>query len=208
MFRHYSLANVCYAYLADVPTIDAAVLTHETAVFRGSRWHKRGWTLQQLLAPAVLFFVSGSWEVLGAKAKLSDILERITRVPAGILSHQEEFCDASVAQRMSWAAGHETTRPEDEAYCLMCLLGVNMPTLYGKGRRAFRRLQQEIINNALIRRSLRGVTRHRRYCRTFSESSHLSSVAVILAMIITMSTLVSWRTHHQISPARQELGVP
>ena len=149
MFRYYSLANVCYAYLADVPTIDAAVLTHETSAFRGSRWHKRGWTLQELLAPAVLFFVSESWEALGTKAELSDVLEQITRVPAGILSHQEEIRDASIAQRMSWAAGRETTLPEDEAYCLMGLFGVNMPTLYGEGRRAFRRLQQEIMKQSV-----------------------------------------------------------
>ncbi|KAF5371284.1 hypothetical protein D9758_004169 [Tetrapyrgos nigripes] len=47
---------------------------------------------------------------------------------------------------MSWAAFRETTRPEDQAYCLMGLFGVNMPPLYGEGFvKAFMRLQQEII---------------------------------------------------------------
>jgi len=46
---------------------------------------------------------------------------------------------------MSWAAGRRTTRAEDEAYCLMGIFGINMPLLYGEGRKAFRRLQEEII---------------------------------------------------------------
>lgn len=33
---------------------------------------------------------------------------------------------------MSWAADPKTTRPEDVAYCLMGLFGVNMPMLYGE----------------------------------------------------------------------------
>ncbi len=149
MFRYYSQANVCYAYLADVPTADAATLSRETSAFRMSRWHKRAWTLQELLAPAVLFFVSGSWEMLGSKTELSDVLEQITRVPPGVLLNQKKFSDASVAQRMSWTARRETTRPEDEAYCLMGIFGINMPTLYGEGRRAFRRLQQEIMKQCV-----------------------------------------------------------
>ena len=149
MFRYYSLANVCYAFLADVPTADTATLSHEGSTFRASRWHKRGWTLQELLAPAVLFFVSGTWEMLGSKAELGDILEQITRVPPKVLLNQENFRDSSVAQRMSWAAGRETTRPEDEAYCLMGIFEITMPALYGEGRRAFRRLQQEIMKQCV-----------------------------------------------------------
>ena len=34
---------------------------------------------------------------------------------------------------------------EDEAYCLMGLFDVNMPTIYGEGRKAFQRLQEEIM---------------------------------------------------------------
>jgi hypothetical protein len=49
---------------------------------------------------------------------------------------------------MSWAAGRNTTRLEDEAYCLMGLFDVNMPLLYGEGRKAFLRLQQEILKQS------------------------------------------------------------
>jgi len=49
---------------------------------------------------------------------------------------------------MYWASKRETTRKEDEAYCLLGLFGVNMPLLYGEGSKAFFRLQQEIIKTA------------------------------------------------------------
>ena len=48
--------------------------------------------------------------------------------------------------RKCWAAKRETTRIEDQAYCLMGLFDVNMPPLYGEGRNAFIRLQLEILN--------------------------------------------------------------
>jgi hypothetical protein len=50
---------------------------------------------------------------------------------------------------MSWAARRRTTRIEDEAYCLMGLFEVNIPLLYGEGRLAFVRLQQEILKISL-----------------------------------------------------------
>jgi len=46
---------------------------------------------------------------------------------------------------MSWASRRETTRPEDQAYCLLGIFGVNMPPLYGEGPSAFLRLQLEIM---------------------------------------------------------------
>jgi hypothetical protein len=46
---------------------------------------------------------------------------------------------------MFWASRRQTTRIEDEAYCLLGLFGVNMPLLYGEGREAYRRLQEEIL---------------------------------------------------------------
>jgi len=48
---------------------------------------------------------------------------------------------------MSFAAYRTTTRTEDLAYCLMGLMDVNMPLLYGEGNKAFTRLQEEIIRN-------------------------------------------------------------
>ena len=50
---------------------------------------------------------------------------------------------------MSWAAKRKTTRVEDEAYCLLGLFDINMPTLYGEGRNAFYRLQEEIMRTSV-----------------------------------------------------------
>ncbi|KAF3033669.1 hypothetical protein E8E12_000649 [Didymella heteroderae] len=75
------------------------------------------------------------------------LLEEITGIDRYALSgHDLE--ELSVAKRMSWASRRTTTRPEDMAYCLFGLFDINLPPLYGEGSRAFRRLQEEIINQA------------------------------------------------------------
>ena len=145
MYRYYSLADICYAYLRDVPTASEDDLRAPESAFRKSRWHQRGWTLQELIAPSMILFISSSWELLYAKADLADLLEEITRVPAAVLKLHDKPSAYCVAARMSWAADRETTRPEDEAYCLMGIFGIFMPPIYGEGRNAFLRLQEEII---------------------------------------------------------------
>ncbi|KAI0704717.1 heterokaryon incompatibility protein-domain-containing protein [Earliella scabrosa] len=142
MFHWYSCAEVCYAYLDDIPE---GALDAPHSSFRNARWHKRGWTLQELIAPSLVVFVSKNWKVLGTKLELAGLLDEITGISAKVLTHEVHYTTQSVAYRMSWASYRETTRVEDEAYCLMGLFGVNMPTIYGEGRRAFQRLQLEIM---------------------------------------------------------------
>jgi hypothetical protein len=48
MYRWYQQAEVCYAYLADVPS-DTVNVGSE---FSKSKWFTRGWTLQELIAPS------------------------------------------------------------------------------------------------------------------------------------------------------------
>ena len=152
MFKWYWQAEVCFAFLADVPTEDD--LRAETSAFRNSRWHKRGWTLQELIAPAVVIFLSVEWTRLGTKAELSELLYEITHIPQRILTRQEYYHYPSVANRMRWAANRMTTRMEDQAYCLMGLFNVNMTVIYGEGPLAFQRLQQEIMRNGYSDTSL------------------------------------------------------
>lgn len=52
-----------------------------------------------------------------------------------------------VAAKISWASSRTCTRIEDEAYCLLGLLDVNMPLIYGEGPKAFTRLQEEVIKS-------------------------------------------------------------
>ena len=76
------------------------------------------------------------------------MLEKASGVPEAVLRREQRVEEFSIAQRMSWAAWRKTTRVEDEAYCLMGLFNVNMATLYGEGRKAFQRLQQEIMQQS------------------------------------------------------------
>ena len=149
MFTYYARAAVCYAYLRDVrrkQVVDASGAWNTNDItFDRSQWFTRGWTLQELIAPEEVVFLSQEWEVIGTKADLASLIAWITGIPAPVLRLERQIWDASIAQRMSWAAHRQTTRPEDEAYCLMGLFRVNMPVLYGEGRNAFVRLQEEIM---------------------------------------------------------------
>jgi hypothetical protein len=144
MFAWYSKAKVCYVYLSDVEDQPPDQL-EPLDLFRKSRWFTRGWTLQELLAPANLIFYSKTWTEIGTKNALAILISEITGIDSLCLHQQKRIERYSVAQRMSWAANRSTTREEDMAYCLLGLFNINMPLLYGEGKRAFRRLQEEII---------------------------------------------------------------
>ncbi|EIW58146.1 HET-domain-containing protein, partial [Trametes versicolor FP-101664 SS1] len=143
MYRWYSQATVCYAFLSDVSSGQNP--SARPSEFRRSRWFTRGWTLQELIAPCAVIFLSFSWELLGAKVDLSSVIQDITGIDKDILTHVKPLDSVSVAHRMSWAARRVTTRKEDEAYSLMGIFGINMPTIYGEGQLAFIRLQEEIL---------------------------------------------------------------
>ena len=143
MYPWYEGADVCYAYLADVPPHEDLHKDH--SAFRESRWFTRGWTLQELIAPWNLVFLSKNWTVLGSKLELTELVNTITGISVDALSRMEPLDNFSVAQRFSWAARRETTRVEDRAYSLLGIFGINMPTLYGEGEGAFLRLQEEIL---------------------------------------------------------------
>lgn len=154
MFRWYERAEVCFVHLADVQADDE----HERdgSAFRTCRWFRRGWTLQELLAPATLVFYDKAWSVISDKddADMRRLITEITgiddyyicRSNRNLFSSSHQWLSrASVAERMSWAAGRETTRTEDLAYCLLGIFDINMPMLYGEGMKAFQRLQEEIM---------------------------------------------------------------
>jgi hypothetical protein len=137
MFRWYSNAAVCYAYLSDVHLV--------TKDISSSRWFTRGWTLQELIGPRDVKFFTSNWELIGTKESLCESIAGITGIDAETLLDPSTLSSASVARKMSWAAERQTTRNEDVAYCLMGIFDVSMPLLYGEGEKAFIRLQEEII---------------------------------------------------------------
>ncbi|KAF2729840.1 hypothetical protein EJ04DRAFT_446371, partial [Polyplosphaeria fusca] len=112
-----------------------------------SRWFTRGWTLQELLAPKEVIYYSTKWKLLGSKSDLLPTLSKITNISVKVLE-SGNFGEISIAVRLSWAKERETTRIEDVAYCLMGIVGVNMPLIYGERDRAFIRLQEEILKTS------------------------------------------------------------
>ncbi len=144
MFRWYYKASLCYVYMFDVPGRDNP--REDGSKFRSSRWFRRGWTLQELLAPRHLRFYNSEWHSLGSKGELCTVIEGITGVPRPVLMGITMLHATSVAQRMSWAAQRSTKREEDLAYCLLGIFGVTMPMIYGEGgEQAFLRLQEQIM---------------------------------------------------------------
>lgn len=143
MFQWYQNANICYAYLSDVSA--AKDFQNTINQVRRSRWFTRGWTLQELLAPKRVYFYGRDWDFLGDKSSLVNYLGDITGVNFGALNWPWALPSYSIATRMSWASSRTTTRTEDQAYCMLGILGVHMPLLYGEGQNAFRRLQEELI---------------------------------------------------------------
>jgi len=151
MFRWYRDSRIFYAYLADVSSGPDFAID-----FRRSKWFRRGWTLQELIAPCDVHFYSKEWDLLGTRDNLADLIAEVTSIDSVLLRRNsvalsrntdiDVMLDSfSVARRMSWAAERKTTREEDIAYCLMGIFKINMPLLYGEGQRAFLRLQEEIV---------------------------------------------------------------
>jgi hypothetical protein len=154
MYIWYARSHVCYAYISDVSELGTGKSRREDSPLRGSRWFTRGWTLQELLAPRKLVFYTASWVCMGRRSDLIAIISDVTGIDAsylrmlGIKNTRSRIIGLNTGLKLSWASKRETLREEDMAYCLMGLLGVNMPLLYGEGgARAFRRLQEEVIRN-------------------------------------------------------------
>ncbi|KAF9236724.1 hypothetical protein BU15DRAFT_89019 [Melanogaster broomeanus] len=113
MFKWYRNSDLTIVYLCDVADSSAEAL-------RDSVWFKRGWTLQELIAPARLLFFQKDWSLL----KTSDDLP---------LDNYKESLPFRNWQRMSWAAHRKTTEIEDIAYCLMGIFDVHFPVMYRRG---------------------------------------------------------------------------
>ncbi|KAE9379615.1 HET-domain-containing protein [Stipitochalara longipes BDJ] len=145
MLRWYRDAEICYAYLSDVKWRVGwgRDFVNDISAFRESMWFTRGWTLQELFAPDEMIFFDRDWIEIGTKESMREIISQVTGI-----KHLFNFEEASVAQKMSWAAKRVTTRLEDQAYCLLGIFGVNMPPLYGEGLGAFVRLQLEIMKTS------------------------------------------------------------
>ncbi|KAG2033625.1 hypothetical protein BDR03DRAFT_660306 [Suillus americanus] len=149
MFSWYRLSSVTIVHLSDV-------IDEES--FRNSVWFTRGWTLQELIAPRLVWFYKKDWTpYIDSKQNhkndphVIEIISEITSIGATDLN---EFVpglhvgsdESEVKKRMSWLASRKTAKVEDMAYCMMGIFGVHMPVMYGERENAFVRLQKEVMN--------------------------------------------------------------
>lgn len=147
MFRWYRDATECYVYLTDVlatsaPGANAKSISGPS--FQRSRWFTRGWTLQELVAPASVRFFSEDGVYLGNKKSLEQSIHDATDIPLDALRGRL-LSKFGIAERMKWMEKRSTTREEDRAYSLLGIFSVYMPLIYGEGEKnAFRRLREEI----------------------------------------------------------------
>ncbi|KAK1533393.1 hypothetical protein CPAR01_10101 [Colletotrichum paranaense] len=150
MFKWYQRAAICYAWLSDLdPSADIDSDFDGSGDLGQCRWFTRGWTLQELIAPKEVEFYDRDWNLVGCKSGLVDQLHAITAIAKDVLGNRHRaLLHTCVAEKMSWAAGRETTRVEDAAYCLMGIFGINMPLFYGEEEKAFQRLQNEILRES------------------------------------------------------------
>lgn len=150
MFQWYRNATRCYVYLSDVSTNVNLPYGDQTdtsweAAFRNSKWFTRGWTLQELLAPASVQFFSREGLRLGDKLSLRGLIHDVTKIPISALQNPLSLNHFDVDERLRWAETRQTTRIEDWAYSLLGIFGVFMPLNYGEGKdNAVRRLRREI----------------------------------------------------------------
>ncbi|KAK5169854.1 uncharacterized protein LTR77_005832 [Saxophila tyrrhenica] len=144
MLKWYRNAVMCLAYLADVHD------PYAQRSFARSGWFRRGWTLQELLAPQHVVFITSNGIAIGAKTtiqgscvltsrSLHKKVQSITGIPENLLLGYSRSEGVSVEERLAWMANRQTTREEDESYCLLGLLGVNVSVRYGEGREEARK---------------------------------------------------------------------
>ncbi len=149
MFRYYRESARCYVYLSDASAVQGQQYSSPSGnpwepAFRASRWFTRGWTLQELLAPAWVQFFAQDRMLLGDKTSLQRQIHEITGISVSAL-RGDSLTEFSVEERFKWAEDRQTKRQEDSAYCLLGIFDVFISPIYGEGKRnAIRRLRKEI----------------------------------------------------------------
>ena len=145
MFTWYRNAARCYVYLTDIATSDSTTDSGSTdhswvPEFRKSRWFTRGWTLQELLAPASVEFFSVEGDRLGDRVSLEKGLTEITGIPSEALQARD-LARYRVTERLKWSSERTTARKDHQAYALPDGLHAYTDHIYGSDDDRFDRLR-------------------------------------------------------------------
>jgi hypothetical protein len=139
MFRWYERSTKCYVYLSDVPDSSP-----NERMIRSSRWFRRGWTLQELLAPKVVEFFAADNSRLGDRLSLETTIHSVSGIAIEALRGRP-LPEFGIEERFRWAANRITKRPEDKAYSLLGIFNVSLESIYGEGEEnALFRLRKRI----------------------------------------------------------------
>ncbi|KAI6161653.1 hypothetical protein EDD17DRAFT_654806 [Pisolithus thermaeus] len=147
MFAWYRRSALTIVHLSDIP---------DTGSFETSEWFKRGWTLQELLAPQKILFYTQNWSLYKTltssnhktDANVMKELEKATGIESRFLTDFSPGMD-DARSRLQWASSRRTTRPEDIAYSLFGIFDLHLPVLYGESaENALGRLLVEIISKS------------------------------------------------------------
>ncbi|KAJ2902882.1 hypothetical protein MKZ38_010693 [Zalerion maritima] len=101
--------------------------------FRAHKWFTRGWTLQELLAPASVEFFAQDGRRLGDKRSLERQISEITGIAVRAL-RGSDLSHLDVDERFGWAETRQTSVEEDWACCLQGIFGIFMPLIYAEGK--------------------------------------------------------------------------
>ena len=147
MFVWYRHSALTIVYLSDVPP------SSKSGALARSVWNKRGWTVQEFLAPKIVLFYQNDWTpYLGDRSdnhKNSVAIMRELADATGIDAKALVTFHPGMKgarEKLQWVSMRVTTLQEDIAYSLFGIFGIHLPVLYGeKKQNALGRLLQEII---------------------------------------------------------------
>jgi hypothetical protein len=147
MFAWYHHSALTVVYLSDVSP------SSKFGALAKSAWNSRGWTVPEFLASKVIRFYQQDWAPYlndvspnhKESVEIMHELEDATGIDARVIvSFQPGMRDTR--EKLQWASMRVTTAPEDTAYSLFGIFGIQLPILYGENaQNALGRLLQEIV---------------------------------------------------------------
>lgn len=149
-YERFRSTKKAYVYLADVlerrESLSEVGPSLENSLAK-SKWFRRSWTVQELLAPSTLEFYNKEWRSLGDRASLALILERITGISHVYMrgAYRDDPRSAPCAEKLSWVAHRESSILENHVYAIVGLFNIKMDISYSEGMAAYYRFKRELL---------------------------------------------------------------